>query len=102
MELLGLVTKRDTDFVDMSADAPVSSIMTLVGDLVCAREGVDLKSAYDTLQACKGQAAHPVGGREACGAHRAHGSQEERGVPEGDEGSRRQPGGRCIGGNEAR
>merc|ERR1719420_2219898 len=51
--LLGLVTKRDTDFVDMSADAPVSSIMTLVGDLVCAREGVDLKSAYDTLQACK-------------------------------------------------
>merc|ERR1719156_346957 len=27
--------------------------MTLVGDLVCAREGVDLKSAYDTLQACK-------------------------------------------------
>jgi len=51
--LLGLVTKRDTDFVDMHTDAPVSSIMTLVGDLVCAREGVDLKSAYDTLQACK-------------------------------------------------
>merc|ERR1719327_318320 len=53
MELLGLVTKRDTDFVDMSADAPVSSIMTLVGDLVCAKEGVDLKSAYATLQECK-------------------------------------------------
>merc|ERR1719321_2662372 len=51
--LLGLVTKRDTDFVDEREDVPVSTIMTPVKDLVCAQEGVDLKSANATLQACK-------------------------------------------------
>merc|ERR1719235_2418097 len=51
-KLLGLVTKRDTDFV-YAPETPVSGIMTKVEHLVTAEEGVELKSANTILQESK-------------------------------------------------
>ena len=47
-KLLGVVTKRDTDFLKDRA-AQVGSIMTPIGKLVTAPESVDLKAANQTL-----------------------------------------------------
>lgn len=50
--LLGLVTKRDTDFV-RERQAPVSTIMTRAEHLVTAGEGVDLQLANKLLRESK-------------------------------------------------
>jgi len=50
--LLGLVTKRDTDFAT-DRTAPVSSIMTKVDQLVTAQEDIDLLSANKILKESK-------------------------------------------------
>jgi len=50
--LLGLVTKRDTDFA-ADRSAPVSTIMTKVEKLVTAQEGVDLLAANKILKESK-------------------------------------------------
>jgi IMP dehydrogenase len=52
-KLLGMVTKRDTDFVVDRQSALVSSIMTCFDDMVKAEEGIDLASANKILQASK-------------------------------------------------
>jgi len=50
--LVGLITKRDTDFVT-SRDVPVSDIMTLKTDLVTALEGIELGAANKILHSSK-------------------------------------------------
>lgn len=50
--LLGLVTRRDTDFVDDST-AKVSSVMTSVDDVVTAPEGVSLEAANEVIHRSK-------------------------------------------------
>lgn len=51
--LLGLVTKRDTDFVQDPSTCNVSDIMTKLKDLVTAEQGVDLKKANQILSDSK-------------------------------------------------
>jgi len=48
-KLLGLVTRRDTDFVKDRENTLCESVMTKAGDLVTADEGVDLKVANQIL-----------------------------------------------------
>jgi len=48
-KLLGLVTKRDSDFVKDRMTTQVGSVMTKFEKLVTALEGVDLKAANQTL-----------------------------------------------------
>lgn len=50
--LLGLVTKRDTDFIN-DRNTRLSSIMTPVKELVTAKEGIDLLQANKLLQTSK-------------------------------------------------
>ena len=50
--LLGLVTKRDTDFIS-DRNTRLSSIMTPVKELVTAKEGIDLLQANKLLQTSK-------------------------------------------------
>jgi len=50
--LLGLVTKRDTDFIN-DRNTRLSSIMTPVKELVTAKEGIDLLQANKILQTSK-------------------------------------------------
>lgn len=53
-KLLGLITKRDTDFVSKDClSMNVSSIMTKLHDLVTADEGVDLAAANKILKESK-------------------------------------------------
>merc|ERR1719330_1022081 len=52
-KLLGLVTKRDTDFVSDRAATRISSIMTKRADLVVAPEGIDLQAATQILKDSK-------------------------------------------------
>ena len=52
-KLLGIVTKRDTDFVPNREAVTVDSLMTPVKDLVTAEEGVELAAANATLKASK-------------------------------------------------
>jgi len=52
-KLLGLVTKRDTDFVSERETTRISSIMTKRADLVVAPEGVDLPAANQILRDSK-------------------------------------------------
>ncbi|CAK9014853.1 unnamed protein product [Durusdinium trenchii] len=57
-KLLGLVTKRDCDFIEDIVSAHdrktrLTSIMTPVKDLVLAKEGIDLVSCNDMLQKSK-------------------------------------------------
>ncbi|CAK9014840.1 unnamed protein product [Durusdinium trenchii] len=51
-KLLGLVTKRDCDFIE-DRKTRLTSIMTPVKDLVLAKEGIDLVSCNDMLQKSK-------------------------------------------------
>jgi IMP dehydrogenase len=51
--LLGLVTKRDTDFVQDRDSIRVNSIMTRLDKLVTAEEGHELKSYYTILRESK-------------------------------------------------
>merc|ERR1719203_1925786 len=51
--LLGLVTKRDTDFVKDKDVTRVGSIMTKVEELVTANEGVSLQAAQQILRDSK-------------------------------------------------
>jgi IMP dehydrogenase len=52
-KLMGLVSKRDTDFVEADASAVVSDIMTRVEDLVTAEDGITLSEANKILHASK-------------------------------------------------
>eukprot|EP00927_Polykrikos_kofoidii_P002641 TRINITY_DN11060_c0_g2_i1.p1 TRINITY_DN11060_c0_g2~~TRINITY_DN11060_c0_g2_i1.p1 ORF type:complete len:565 (-),score=113.64 TRINITY_DN11060_c0_g2_i1:414-2078(-) len=51
--LLGLVTKRDTDFVLNRSSVRVSSVMTKIEDAVVAEEGIDLTEAHEQLRQSK-------------------------------------------------
>eukprot|EP00933_Yihiella_yeosuensis_P019157 TRINITY_DN15542_c0_g1_i2.p1 TRINITY_DN15542_c0_g1~~TRINITY_DN15542_c0_g1_i2.p1 ORF type:complete len:506 (+),score=107.52 TRINITY_DN15542_c0_g1_i2:325-1842(+) len=51
--LLGLVTKRDSDFVEDRKTTLASSIMTPLKDLVTAKEGIELPAANEILQQSK-------------------------------------------------
>lgn len=51
--LLGLVTKRDTDFMQDRSSTRVSSIMTKVDQLTTAQEGVGLAEANQILRTSK-------------------------------------------------
>merc|ERR1719203_1384640 len=51
--LLGLVTKRDTDFVKDKDVTRVGSIMTKVEELVTAEEGVSMQAAWQLLRDSK-------------------------------------------------
>mmetsp|Transcript_51612 Transcript_51612/g.109667 ORF Transcript_51612/g.109667 Transcript_51612/m.109667 type:complete len:534 (-) Transcript_51612:159-1760(-) len=51
--LLGLVTRRDSDFVQDRRNVLVSQIMTKFSDLVCAYEGVNLQDANRILKESK-------------------------------------------------
>lgn len=52
-KLLGLVTKRDTDFLEDRGKALVSDVMTPLEKLVTAEEGVELTQAYDIIATAK-------------------------------------------------
>eukprot|EP00403_Amphidinium_massartii_P022482 CAMPEP_0178398202 /NCGR_PEP_ID=MMETSP0689_2-20121128/14651_1 /TAXON_ID=160604 /ORGANISM="Amphidinium massartii, Strain CS-259" /LENGTH=523 /DNA_ID=CAMNT_0020018957 /DNA_START=103 /DNA_END=1674 /DNA_ORIENTATION=- len=52
-KLLGLVTKRDTDFVPNRDNVTVEQVMTPAKDLVTAQEGVELAAANATLKESK-------------------------------------------------
>jgi len=52
-QLLGLVTKRDSDFVKDRSTTTVSEIMTKFADLVTAEEGVQLSTANQILRDSK-------------------------------------------------
>eukprot|EP00929_Paragymnodinium_shiwhaense_P088685 TRINITY_DN48_c0_g5_i1.p1 TRINITY_DN48_c0_g5~~TRINITY_DN48_c0_g5_i1.p1 ORF type:complete len:548 (+),score=124.52 TRINITY_DN48_c0_g5_i1:78-1646(+) len=52
-KLLGLITKRDTDFVKERQSVRVSEVMTKLHDLVTAEDGVELPSAYQMLRDSK-------------------------------------------------
>jgi len=52
-KLVGLVTKRDTDFMAGSESETVSSIMTKLADLVTAEEAVDFQAASAILRSSK-------------------------------------------------
>jgi len=49
-QLLGLVTRRDTDFVEDRENTRVSSIMTKLEDLVVANEGIGLQAAHGIIE----------------------------------------------------
>jgi len=51
--LLGLVTKRDTDFVEDKSKTMVGQVMTGIDQLVTAAEGVELSEAYKVLSSSK-------------------------------------------------
>lgn len=52
-KLLGLVTKRDTDFVEVRGSTRVGTVMTGIDRLVTADEGVDLPTANQLLRESK-------------------------------------------------
>jgi len=52
-KLLGLATKRDTDFVDDRASKKVSDVMTPVDKLLTVQEGVEIEEAQKTLVSSK-------------------------------------------------
>mmetsp|Transcript_2889 Transcript_2889/g.9324 ORF Transcript_2889/g.9324 Transcript_2889/m.9324 type:complete len:548 (+) Transcript_2889:66-1709(+) len=51
--LMGLVTKRDTDFVTDLSTTRVASVMTKLDDLVTAEEGVELAEANQIVRSSK-------------------------------------------------
>eukprot|EP00933_Yihiella_yeosuensis_P019471 TRINITY_DN15771_c0_g1_i1.p1 TRINITY_DN15771_c0_g1~~TRINITY_DN15771_c0_g1_i1.p1 ORF type:complete len:513 (-),score=94.46 TRINITY_DN15771_c0_g1_i1:201-1739(-) len=51
--ILGLVSKRDTDFIRDEANTKVENVMTQVKDLVTANEGVTLQEANKILTSSK-------------------------------------------------
>jgi IMP dehydrogenase len=52
-KLEGIITKRDAMFVESRHNTSISTVMTKVGELVTAEEGVELKQAYDILKRAK-------------------------------------------------
>merc|ERR1719265_1648788 len=52
-KLEGIITKRDTLFIENRHSTPVSKVMTSSKDLVSAPEGVELKEAYKILRGAK-------------------------------------------------
>jgi len=52
-KLLGLVTRRDCDFVSDRRGTSVSQVMTKVGELVTAEEGVELQAANEIIHRTK-------------------------------------------------
>jgi len=52
-KLLGLVTKRDTDFVRDRESATVSAIMTKLADLTTASEGITIAAANEIIRDSK-------------------------------------------------
>merc|ERR1719460_3176991 len=52
-KLEGIITKRDTMFVDSRHNTAVKQVMTKVGDLVTAMDGIELKEAYSILKGAK-------------------------------------------------
>jgi IMP dehydrogenase len=52
-KLEGIITKRDTMFVDNRHDTKVSQVMTKAKNLVTAMEGVELRDAYTKLMGAK-------------------------------------------------
>jgi IMP dehydrogenase len=52
-KLVGLVSKRDTDFVDRAESLTVADIMTPMKDLVTAEEGISLSDANKVLHSSK-------------------------------------------------
>jgi IMP dehydrogenase len=52
-KLLGLVTSRDTEFVKERKTTSVSQIMTKVGDMITAEEGVELQAANEIIHRTK-------------------------------------------------
>merc|ERR1719460_532719 len=52
-KLEGIITKRDTMFVDSRHNTAVKQVMTKVGDLVTAMDGIELKEAYSILKSAK-------------------------------------------------
>jgi len=49
-KLLGLVTQRDTDFLDNRGSTQVGAVMEKVADLVLAEEGVELAAANEIIR----------------------------------------------------
>merc|ERR1719375_2260188 len=62
-KLEGIITKRDTLFVENRHSTSVSKVMTQKGDLVTAIEGVELKEAHRILKAAK-KSYIPILGKE--------------------------------------
>merc|ERR1719240_1198177 len=52
-KLVGLVSKRDTDFIKDNPSAVVGDIMTRIEDLVTAEEGITLAEANKIIQSSK-------------------------------------------------
>lgn len=52
-QLLGLLTRRDTDFVECEKTATAGSLMTPVGKMIKAEEGLDLMAANKLLRESK-------------------------------------------------
>jgi IMP dehydrogenase len=52
-KLLGLVTRRDCDFVKDRANTSVSQVMTKVEELVTGEEGIELQAANDIIHRTK-------------------------------------------------
>eukprot|EP00448_Togula_jolla_P017169 CAMPEP_0170585534 /NCGR_PEP_ID=MMETSP0224-20130122/9266_1 /TAXON_ID=285029 /ORGANISM="Togula jolla, Strain CCCM 725" /LENGTH=119 /DNA_ID=CAMNT_0010909027 /DNA_START=50 /DNA_END=405 /DNA_ORIENTATION=+ len=52
-DLLGLVTKRDTDFLEQRGSTPVSEAMTKRAELVTAEEGIELAAANQVIRSTK-------------------------------------------------
>jgi len=52
-KLEGIITKRDTLFVESRHSTSVSKVMTKVGELKTATEGIELKEAYNILKGAK-------------------------------------------------
>jgi IMP dehydrogenase len=52
-KLEGIITKRDTMFVESRHNTPVSKVMTKVEDLITASEGVELNEAYNILKTAR-------------------------------------------------
>merc|ERR1719460_1165738 len=62
-KLEGIITKRDTMFVDSRHNTAVKQVMTKVGDLVTAMDGIELKEAYNILKGAK-KSYIPILGKE--------------------------------------
>jgi len=52
-KLLGLVTRRDTDFVEDPRSTPVSQVMTPLEQLLSSEEGIELSDAYNMIAKSK-------------------------------------------------
>jgi len=62
---VGLVTKRDTDFLEAREGVQVKDIMTAVADLVKAEDGIELVAANNILHTSK-KGKLPILTKEGC------------------------------------